>query len=401
MPDRTGGERSSVPVDRFRDRDPLFYAGDELHEKKRRKVQQLLEDRELDALLLFRDETIRYVTDFYTKGFGPFMDFEYLCVVPKDEPPVLGYLSGSDRYRTQLHRLVDDTRRLPAVQDWPTVIADIFDDYHIEDRVGTDILPWFMYRDLEERLPAVTFVDANDIWQDLTAIKTPEEVGLVEEAISIAEIGMRAAIDAVEPGVKEVEIAAAAEYAMRREGSEFTPFISDIVSGKNTAIFNRVPSESRVRNGDLVVIDLGAVRNGYTGEFARTVVAGEPSQAQRDIYQTVHASLERCIETIDAGVTCHEVDQSAREVIREAGYEQYEHTRGTGHQLGYGLHGEPLIDEGVEAELRPQMIVNVEPRIALFDDPEVGAVQLEETVLITEDGTERLTRTAFDQRLLS
>jgi Xaa-Pro aminopeptidase len=86
--------------------------------------------------------------------------------------------------------------------------------------------------------------------------------------------------------------------------------------------------------------------------------------------------------------------------FRDAGYERYEHTRGTGHQLGYGLHGEPLIDEGIHETLEPGMIVNVEPRIAMFDNPDVGAVQLEDTVLITEDGTERLTRTEYDSTLL-
>lgn len=384
----------------FRDTDPLYYVGDELHKTKQEKIQQLLEARDLDALLMFRDETIRYMTDFYTKGFGPFMDFEYVCVVPRDEKPVLGYLSGSDRYRSRLQELVPDVRRLPGVQEWGGVIADIFDDYDIKGQVGTDILPFFLYEDLQQSAPDVEFVDANNIWGDLTAIKTDQEIELIEEATSIAEIGMQAAIDAVEPGIKEIEISAAAENAMRKEGSEFNPFIADIVSGKNTAIFARVPSKKRVRNGDLVVMDLGAVYKGYTGEFARTVVAGEPSKKQKDIYQIVHESLQTCLDAIEPGVTCHKVDQAAREVLRDAGYERYEHTRGTGHQLGYGLHGEPLIDEGVEATLEPGMIVNVEPRIAMFDNPKVGAVQLEDTVLITEDGTERLTQTEYDNKLL-
>lgn len=400
MKDITNEEETKSIRKHFRDQDPVFYPGDVLHEKKQEKIQQLLRDRDLEALLLLRTETIRYVTDFYTKGFGPFMDFEYLAVVPRGEKPILGYLSGSDRYRSRLQTLITDVRRLPSVHDWGSVIEEILVDYDIEGHVGTDILPFFLYDDVQERCPGVEFVDANDIWQDLTAVKTDEEIQLVEEATSIAEIGMQAAIDAVEPGIKEIEITAAAEEAMRSEGSEFTPFVSDIVSGKNTAVFSRVPSKKRVRNGDLVVMDLGAVHKGYTGEFARTVVAGEPSDKQREIYQVVHESLQTCLDAIESGATCHEVDQAARQVIRDAGYERYEHTRGTGHQLGYGLHGEPLIGEGIHETLEPGMIVNVEPRIAMFDNPSVGAVQLEDTVLITEDGTERLTRTEYDSTLL-
>jgi Xaa-Pro aminopeptidase len=386
--------------EQFRDRDPLFYAGDALHRRKQESVQDLMEDRDLDALVFFRDQAIRYVTDFYTKGFGPFMDYEYLCVVPRGGEPILGYLSGSDRYRTRLHDKIDDVRRLPVLEDWDDVVVEVFDEYGITGTVGTDIMPFFLYDDLAQRLSHVDFLHANDIWRDLTAIKSPQEVVLVEEAVALAEIGMQAAIEAVEPGQTEIEIAAAAEHAMRSEGSEFTPFISDIVAGKNTAVFNRVPSKSRVRNGDLVVMDLGALHKGYTGEFARTVVAGTPSPKQRKIYQVVYDSLQACIGAIEPGVTCEEVDDVARRVIRDAGYSEYGHTRSTGHQLGYGLHGEPLIDQGVDAEIRPQMIVNVEPRIAMYDEPDVGAVQLEETVLVTEDGVERLTRTRFDEKLL-
>lgn len=384
----------------FRSTEPLFYPGDDLHERKLGKVQGLLDDRDLEALLVFRDETIRYVTDFYTKGFGPFMEFEYLGVVPRGEDPVLGYLSGSDRYRSLLQDVVSDVRRLPPFEEWGAAVAEIFDDYGIEGRVGTDILPFFLRDDIAERCPDVEFVPANDIWGDLTVVKSDDELELIEEATAIAELGMQACIDAVEPGVTEIELSAAAENAMRAEGSEFNPFICDIVSGRNTSVFSRVPSNKRVRNGELVVMDLGAVHRGYTGEFARTVVCGEPSEAQREIYQVVHESLQACLDAIKPGAIAHDVDAAAREVIRDAGYGRYEHTRCTGHQLGYGLHGEPLIDEGVEAELVPGMVVNVEPRIAMYDRPDVGAVQLEETVILTEDGTELLTRTAFDDALL-
>jgi len=384
----------------FRNYDPPHYVGDDLHGEKVRKTQDLMEEYDLDGLLMLRDEIIRYFTDFFIKGYGPWKDFQYLCVVPSGEEPVLGYASGSDRYRVQLQDIVEDTRRLPGFQDWDTVIEEIFTDYGIEGRVGTDILPFFLYDKLQEKFPNVEFVDANEFWEDLTVIKSDEEIEIIREGISLAEIGMKTAIEAVEPGIKEYEIAAEAEYAMRKEGSEFHPFIPDLCAGKNSGVFNRIPTENRVKNGDLVTMDMGAVYRGYNCEFARTVSAGTPSRDQREVYQVVHEAVQNCLETIGPGVQCQEVDRAAREVIRDAGYEEYEHDRLTGHQTAYALHGEPAIDEGVETELKPGMVVNFEPRIAMFDDPQVGSVQLEEVVLITDDGFERLTTTQYDESLL-
>lgn len=386
--------------EQFRDTTPPYYAGDDLHDAKVRKLHRVMDEHELDAVVLFRDEAVRYLTDFFVKGYGPWTEFEYLCVVPREEAPVLGYASGTDRYRVGLQTVVEDTRRLPAMRDWDGAIAEIFDDYGVEGRVGTDVMPFPVHRDLARRCPEASFVDVADAWAALTRVKSPREIALIEEAIGIAEVGMRTAIEAVEPGVTEREIAAEAEYAMRRAGSEFEPFIPDLSAGRNAGVFNRIPTTNRVRNGDLVAMDMGAVYRGYNGEFARTVSAGDPSPEQCEIYATVHEALQAGLDAIEPGVPCHEVDSAVREVIRAAGFERYEHDRATGHQTAYGLHGAPAIDRGVEAELEPGMVVNVEPRIAMFDRPRVGGVQLEEIVLVTEDGTELLTHTAFDDALL-
>ena len=387
--------------EQFRDTDPPYYVGDDLHEAKVEQAHEVMAAHDLDAMLLFRDEAVRYLTDFYPKGYGPWSEIGYCCVLTPDAEPVLGYASGTDLYRAGLFEIVPDVRRLPSHDDWDRAIAEIFADYGVEGRVGTDRLPFWLASDLADRCPDVSFDTISDAWHDLTAVKLPEEIAIIEEASAIAEVGMETAIDHAQPGATEREVAIEAEYAMRTAGSEVEPFIFDLCAGRNAGVFNRIPTDRRIRNGDLVAMDMGAVYRGYNGEFARSVSVGAPTEAQREVYRTVYESLQAGLAAIEPGVPCGDVDRAVREVIRDAGYKRYEHDRDTGHQTAYGLHGNPAIGPDVEAPLEPGMVVNIEPRIAMFDRPQVGGVQLEEIVLVTDDGTELLTTTPFDEALLA
>ena len=399
-PDGLSPDERAAIRERFRNTDPPYYVGDDLHAAKVERAHETMAAHDLDALLLFRDEAVRYLTDFYPKGYGPWAELEYCCVLTPDEEPVLGYASGTDLYRAGLFEVVPDVRRLPGHDDWGAAIAEIFADYGVEGRVGTDRLPYWLERDLGAQYPEVSFEPVEEAWHDLTKVKLPEEVAIIEEAIAIAEVGMETAIAHAEPGATERAVAIEAEYAMRKAGSEMEPFIFDLCAGRNAGVFNRIPTEHRIRNGDLVAMDMGAVYRGYNGEFARSVSAGTPSAEQREVYQTVYEALQAGLDAIEPGAACAEVDRAVREVIRDAGYEKYMHDRDTGHQTAYGLHGDPAIGPEVTDPLEPGMVVNIEPRIAMFDRPQVGGVQLEEIVLVEEDGVELLTTTPFDEVLL-
>lgn len=381
--------------------EPSFYCGDELHLAKAEKVQKLMLDNNLDALLLFKSEAVRYVTDFYVKGFRPFMDLEYFVVVPKGSEPVVGFSSGSDTYRIKLRSFIKDSRKLPRLKDWPKVIVQILRDYSLtKARIGTDLLPFNLYLSLKDEMTQVEFIDISELWIDLTVSKHPKEIELIKASLEVAEIGLYAAMEAIRPGAMEIEVAACAEYAMRTRGSEMSPVITQIASGANSAFFERIATTKRIRYGELVIIDLGAVYRGYTGDVGRTVVVGKASEEQKRIYQVNYKALQAAIEAVKPGVTCADIDAVARSVIREEGYEKYEHKFATGHQLGYGLHGEPLISRGVQFILKPRMVFNLEPRVTIYDNPEIGGSHIEDTVLVTDTGHEVLSKCKYDEELL-
>jgi Xaa-Pro aminopeptidase len=129
----------------FQKEDPVFYAGDELHRIKRGKLQEAIARSGLDALMFFKAEAVRYITDFYAKGFRPFMEPEYVVLVAKGQPPAVGYVSGSDDLRIRFKSDIVDARKLPALSDWAMTIGDMIADYGLaRGRIGTDLMPFMV-----------------------------------------------------------------------------------------------------------------------------------------------------------------------------------------------------------------------------------------------------------------
>jgi Xaa-Pro aminopeptidase len=391
--------RQVAPV--FQRQPPIFYGGDELHRIKQDKVQRALAASEFDAFIFFKAEAVRYITDFYAKGYRPFMEPEYFVLVLKCRAPVVGYIAGSDDIRIKIKSDIQDARKLPPVAQWATTIGQILMDYGLARcRLGTDLMPYMVCDALRQAMPGVTVANAGAIWTGLTAVKHPMEVALIRDSIRVADLGVDAAIAAIRPGVSEHSVAAEAVSAMRRNGSEFEPFIPLVASGYNTSMFERVATEKIIQSGELVILDLGSVVKGYTADLGRTVMCGDPSAEQRAVYRATHLALQEAKKLIRPGAGGRDIDRRAREVIIDSGWGRYLYSSNTGHQLGYGLHGDPLVDKNADFELVENMVICLEPRIVLSDRPDVGGAHLEDIVLVTPEGHEQLNRTPYDACLL-
>ncbi|MCC6467404.1 MAG: aminopeptidase P family protein [Alphaproteobacteria bacterium] len=390
------------PALNFEKQPPIFYAGEELHRIKQQRLQEALTRSGLDALIFFKAEAVRYITDFYVKGFRPFMEPEYVVLVVKGKPPVVGYISGSDDIRIRVKSDIADARKLPPVAEWAKTIGEMIADYGLgQGKIGTDLMPFMVHEGLKRQFPRIEFTNAGTIWSTLTAIKHPAEIALIREAVRVADLGAKAAMEAVRPGVTEHSVAAEAIYAMRKNGSEFEPFIPLVASGYNTSMFERVATEKTIRSGEMVILDIGAVVKGYTGDLGRTVICGDPTPEQKAVYKATHLALQEAKKMVKPGVTCHQIDQCAREVIQDQGWGKYLYSSNTGHQLGYGLHGDPLVHKNVDFEAVENMVMCLEPRIVLPDRPDIGGAHLEDVVVVTKTGFEQINTTPHDERLLA
>ncbi len=228
---------------------------------------------------------------------------------------------------------------------------------------------------------------ANNLITKLRSVKDEGEVKLIRKACSLASVGMKAAAEMIRPGVKEIEVAAEVEYAMRKKGSNGTSFDTIIASGVHSAFPHGSCSSRTVNKGDLVVVDLGATCDFYRSDMTRTFTAGKPDEKQRRIYETVKQAHQQAFETLKPSVSAMEVDAAARRVIEAAGFGEF-FVHNLGHGVGLEIHEAPVLSPDSKDILASGNVVTDEPGIYLI---EYGGIRIEDTVLITQAGAEKLT----------
>jgi Xaa-Pro aminopeptidase len=382
-------------------REPLFYPGDELHKAKSEKLQRALVENNLDAFLLLRHERVRYATDFYVKAYRPVPEYEYLSIIARGRDPMIGFTQNSDTLRIYSRALQDDIRKLPELAKWADVIKQVLQDYGLtKGRIGVDILPYQVYTSLKEALPGIEIVDINSLWSEITSVKHEVEIDFLRKASRLADIGLEAAVNSVKEGIREYEIAAAAESAMMSAGSEYTPVLPNMISGKNFSIYERVASEKRIQNGDTVIFDTTAIYRGYAGDVGYTIVAGKATDMQKEAYAVALSALRAGIKASRPGARCSDVDAAVKEVIMESSFAKYIQPGLVGHQLGFGWeHHAPLIGPDVHDRLKPGMVMAIEPGIVGYDQPNAPGAHVENSLVITETGNEVITTYKFAESL--
>jgi len=228
---------------------------------------------------------------------------------------------------------------------------------------------------------------ANSLILKLRSVKDEQEIHLIRDACKLASVGMQVASEVIRPGVKEKEVAAEVEYAMRKEGSDGTSFDTIVASGTHSAFPHGSCSSRTVREGELVVVDLGSTCSFYRSDMTRTFTAGKPDEKQRKIYETVKQAHQKALETIKPNASAAEVDAAARRIIEAAGFGDF-FVHSVGHGVGLEIHEAPVLSPDSKDTLAAGNVVTDEPGIYLLG---YGGVRIEDTVLITQSGAEKLT----------
>ena len=223
--------------------------------------------------------------------------------------------------------------------------------------------------------------------EEQRAIKTAEETGRIRKAQRVAEAAFAEILAYIRPGVKEADIALELDYRMRKKGAEDMAFETIAVAGPHSSLPHGVPGDYRVQNGDLVVLDFGAVYGGYRSDMTRTVAVGHVTYEMRRVYETVLQAQRAALDVLRPGLACAEADRAAREPIEKAGYGAY-FNHSTGHGVGLEIHERPNLSSRSEAVLAEGQIVTVEPGVYV---PGKFGVRIEDMVSITADGCENLT----------
>lgn len=224
----------------------------------------------------------------------------------------------------------------------------------------------------------------------LREVKDEEEINCIRKAQEIAERAFDEILGFIKAGVTEREIALELNRLMFLYGAEELSFETIALAGANTSMPHGVPSDKKVCEGEFVLMDFGAVYNGYHSDMTRTICVGEPSEEMKKVYNIVLEAQQECLEKAKAGMTGSELDRVARSIIENAGYgECFGHS--LGHGVGLEIHEIQNAAPSNKEILKAGSVITIEPGI--YIEGKFG-VRIEDFVILTENGNVNLTKSA-------
>ncbi|MCK4353300.1 aminopeptidase P family protein [candidate division WOR-3 bacterium] len=247
-------------------------------------------------------------------------------------------------------------------------------------------ISYLNYETLKNNLKGKKLLPLNDKIENLRKIKDADEIKNIKNAARIADSSFKSIKPLIKPYVTESEIALELDYQMRKRGAQGSSFTTIIASGSNAALPHARSSNKKLKQGETLIIDFGAVYNGYCSDMTRTLILGENQKADK-IYKIVLKAQETALNFLKPGISLKKLDKVARDVITKAGYGEY-----FGHSLGHGVglevHESPRVSQQSEDYAKPGMVFTIEPGIYI---PDFGGVRIEDMVVMSPEGYEIVT----------
>ena len=344
------------------------------------RLRPLIAAAGCDALLVTHHTNIRYLTGF-TGSAG-------VLVVEADR----ALLVTDGRYATQAPAQldaagVDATVEVAGVTQRKVVVSAVSARRHIG--LEAETLPWAQARAWADLFDDAAAVPTSGLVESLREIKDAGEIDRIRAAAGIADDALAEVRLMLADRPSEAEFAGELDAAIRRFGASGNSFETIVASGPNSALPHARPTRRRIAEAELIVIDFGAVVDGYCSDMTRTLCLGEPPPERRRHYEVVVSAQAAGVAAVAPGASAGAVDRACREVIEAAGWgAQFSH--GTGHGVGLDIHEAPRVADSATATLASGHIVTVEPGVYL---PPHGGVRVEDTVVVTDGGCEPLTLT--------
>jgi Xaa-Pro aminopeptidase len=223
--------------------------------------------------------------------------------------------------------------------------------------------------------------------EQLRRVKDEDEIAIMVEAALVGCQLFEHIIGFIRPGLREIEVAAELEYRARLMGAEAMSFETIVASGVRSALPHGRASDSSLPRRGFLTLDFGVILKGYCSDMTRTVHLGKPNREERDAYNSVLEAQQAGVAAVSSGVTCAEVDEATRSILRRDGLaDAFSHS--TGHGVGIEIHEQPRIGAGQATRLLPGMVITIEPGVYL---PGKFGIRIEDMVAVTATGGQVLT----------
>ena len=244
-----------------------------------------------------------------------------------------------------------------------------------------------LWRDLSKEIGSrIELQDSSHIVEELRAIKDEHELKSIRRSVEINEDSILATLNAYDPSWSELEFSWQLEAEIRSHGGTGFSFDAIVAAGPSSALPHYHPSDASIADHKILLVDWGTSFNGYASDLTRVVRFEDEPKKILDIHKVVSDAKQAAIETVRDGVDIREVDTAARKLIADAGYGDY-FNHGLGHGFGLEIHETPFLSPAFSGTLSAGMVITIEPGIYL---PGIGGVRLEDDVLVTAEGCERL-----------
>lgn len=346
------------------------------------KLQDVLREREIDAMLLSNIASVQWASGFSGSS-------AWVLATPEDAV----FLTDS-RYTVQARTEVVD---MPSDSYASPVSSTQFLSRHIESRgirrlgFESDSVTVATLKEWESAFKGVQLTSVEELVGPLRMVKSAKEVESIRKACALADQCFDHLRRILRPGIPELEVAIEIEFFFRKRGAAVAfPVIA--ASGENSAKPHGTATEKVIEEGDFLTLDFGASLNGYNSDITRTVVIGEPSARQIQVYGQVLKAQLASLEAMKPGIPAKEVDAVARRVLDEADLAGY-FGHGLGHGLGMLVHDFGRLAPTSDHVLAPGQVWTVEPGVYIEG---FGGVRIEDDVVVTETGIEMLTHSPKD-----
>lgn len=367
----------------------------------------------MDALLLWKDENVRYLTSLRAQLIAGKMTSLNGVLITKDAGPILLCSGGEiDKASIGMSWLVA-AHPIPIMEQRELVdgfvkatLVPLLAEFGISaGRIGVDQVNYSLVESMRSHLPDVEPTDGDALMQRVRLVKTADEIAIIEESCAIGDSVTLRALDSTRAGRRENEVAGDAMQTLFYLGGEMahviTPFVA---SGEHMSPPHRICTDKIIRNGDLCFIDIGAMWNGYFADIGRTTIVGRPNAMQKRVYRAVYEGLMAGVDVMRVGSTNQDVADAIIAKVSDHGLADNLFSLFIGHGIGVGANEPPYIGETMPGstifDLKPGMVFAVEPLVWVPDTPGGGGVRIEDMVLVTEGEPRVLSRVEYEERLL-
>ncbi len=351
---------------------------DNIYKSRQESFKNYLDKEKVETAIVMSPVNIYFFTGFYSNPHERF----FACIFDNRKDNVSLFVPALDLSAAEERANVDHITTVADTDNPYARLRDVLGTHVSSFGIEKNMVSVYRYEQIADHFPQTRFVNIEDLISTKRLKKTDDEIQVVRKAVEITERVMERGINKVTPGMTELELKAEMQYNMMVLGADGPAFDTTVLSGEKTALPHGHAGKRKIREGDFLLIDMGATVDGYHSDITRTFVVGNASEKQVSMYETVLEANKKAIEAAKVGELLKNIDQAARDYIQARGYGEFFNHR-IGHGLGLEVHEAPSIHSENTSLLETGMLFTIEPGVYI---PGFGGVRIEDNVYIDEDG---------------